>query len=112
RVWLAEGGHQAVELYGTNRRQIGLVLLEAWMRGMDGPDTLSAMRRLSGAIRCCFTIGCSAAAADPALLRLGAVRVFRKPLAVADVVETVDQLVRRSSQRGGVRWIEIPKRGV
>ena len=111
RVWLASHGHQAVELFRQNRTEIALVVLDALMRGMDGLDTLAAMRRISDSVRCCFTVGGPHAPADSVLLRQGAVRVFRKPFDAAEVADTLDQLARRSSQRGEVRWIEIPNRG-
>jgi anti-anti-sigma factor len=111
RVWLASRGLQAVELFRRNQREIALVLLDAVMPGMDGPDTLAALRRISPAVRCCFTIGRSDASTDSLLIRLGAIRVFRKPFAIADVEETLAQLASRTSQRGEVRWIEIPIRG-
>jgi anti-anti-sigma factor len=111
RVWLAVHGLQAVELFRRNQQDIVLVLLDAMMPGMDGPDTLAAIRRISPAVRCCFMIGRSDASSDSLLLRLGAVRVFRKPFAVVEVQETLVQMARRSSKRGKVRWIEIPKRG-
>src|SRR5262249_43813777 len=97
--------------FRRNQRDIVLVLLDAMMPGMDGPDTLAAIRRISPAVRCCFMIGRSDASSDSLLLRLGAVRVFRKPFAVVEVQETLIQLASRSSKRGKVRWIEIPKRG-
>jgi len=111
RVWLATHGHQAVELFRRHWREIALVLLDALMRGMDGPDTLAAMRRVSSSVRCCLTIGRSDAYTKSLLLRLGAIHVFRKPFAVAEVTEKLDQLARRSCRPGEVRWIEIPNRG-
>jgi anti-anti-sigma factor len=111
RVWMASHGQQAVELFRHNWQEITLVLLDALMRGLDGPDTLAAMCKISGSVRCCFTIGGFHVLTDSPLLRLGAIRVFRKPFSVAEVVQTLDQLARRSSQGGEVRWIEIPSRG-
>jgi len=111
RVWLASHGYQAVEVFRQNWREIVLVLLAALMRGMDGPDTLAAMRRVSRSVRCCLTIGRSDRYTRSLLLRLGAIRVFRKPFAVSEVTQTLDQLARRCSRRGEVRWIEVPNRG-
>jgi DNA-binding NtrC family response regulator len=111
RVWLASRGVQAVQVFCRNRQDIGLVLLDALMPRLDGPDTLAAMRRISSAVRCCFTISRSNASTESLLLRFGAVRVLRKPIAVAEVEEMLGQPASRSSQRGEVRWIEIPRQG-
>jgi anti-anti-sigma factor len=110
-VWLATHGRQAVELFRRNQRDIALVILDALMPGMDGPETLAAMRRISAAVLCCFTTSRCHAFTDSLLLRLGAIRVFRQPFAVAEVERTLFQLASRSSQRGEVRWIEIPTPG-
>jgi anti-anti-sigma factor len=110
-VWLATHGPQAVELFRRHHGEISLAVLAALMSGMDGPDTLAAMLRISGAARCCFTIGRADSSTESLLLRLGAIRVFRKPFSGSAVEETLVQLARRSSQRGEVRWIEIPRRG-
>jgi len=110
-VWLATHGPQAVELFRRHQREIALVVLAALMRGMDGPETLAAMLRISAAVRCCFTLGRGSSSTESLLLRLGAIRVFRKPFSGSEVEETLVQLARRSSQRGEVRWIEIPKSG-
>jgi len=110
-VWLATHGHQAVELFRRFQRDIALVVLAVWMRGMDGPATLAAMLRISTGVRCCFTVGRYSASTESLLLRLGAIRVFRKPFPGSEVVEMLVQLARRCSQRGEVRWIEIPRRG-
>jgi anti-anti-sigma factor len=111
RAWLADGGHQAVELFRRYRRDIRVVLLDALMSGLNGPDTLGAIRRLSDSVRCCFMIGSTHPITNSTLLRQGAIRVFRKPLAVAEVVAAIDQLARRLSQCGQVYWIEIPNPG-
>ena len=110
-VWLATHGPQAVELFRRHQGEIALVVLAALMHGMDGPQTLAAMLRISAAVRCCFTIGRPNSSTEAHLLRLGAIRVFRKPFSESDVEETLVPLARRSSQRGEVRWIEIPGRG-
>src|SRR5262249_51744404 len=111
RVWLATHGYQAVELFRRNWRDIALVLLDALMRGMDGADTLAAMRRVSSSVRFCLTIGRSDPYTKSLLFRLGAIHVFRKPFALAEVTATLDQLAPRAARRGEVRWIEIPNPG-
>jgi anti-anti-sigma factor len=110
-VRLATHGPQAVELFRRHHEAIALVVLAALMRGMDGPETLAAMLRISAAVRCCFTIGRADSSTESLLLRLGAIHVFRKPFSGSEVAETLVQLARRSSQLGEVRWIEIPTRG-
>jgi anti-anti-sigma factor len=111
RVWSATSGWRAIQLYRIHHETIGVILLDALMVGMDGPDTLAVLHKISPGIRCCFIAGDVDSRTETYLLRLGAVRVFRKPFALAEVLKTLDQLACRSSRCGGVRWIEIPVLG-
>jgi DNA-binding response OmpR family regulator len=45
---------------------------------------------------------------EDALLQMGAVRVFRKPFAFTQVIETLNQLASRSHRRRQDRWIDTP----
>src|SRR5258707_543209 len=45
-VWPASNGRKAVRLYRTHRESIGVVLLDVRMPGLDGPQTLEALREL------------------------------------------------------------------
>jgi anti-anti-sigma factor len=107
-VQLAAHGHQAVELYRRQRYEIAVVLLDVLMPGLDGPHTLAALQQLSPNVRCCFMTGNLGPHAEDDLLRLGAVRVFRKPFALAEVLDALGQLASRSARRRRDQWIEIP----
>jgi anti-anti-sigma factor len=107
-VWVAARGLQAIELYRRHSGEIAVVLLDVHMPGLDGPRTLGALKQLSPTVRCCFMTANPAPYTEEGLLRLGAVRVFRKPFAVTEVVETLNQLTGRSPRRRRHRWIETP----
>jgi CheY-like chemotaxis protein len=78
-VWLAADGRQALELYERHRDRVDVVLLDVRMPGLDGPQTLAALRRLNPQVPCCFMTG-DAGHYDTAELRArGAIRVFLKP---------------------------------
>jgi response regulator RpfG family c-di-GMP phosphodiesterase len=53
-VWLASNGPEAIDLYRLHRKAIALVLLDVWMPGLDGPQTLGALRRLNPKVEACF----------------------------------------------------------
>jgi response regulator RpfG family c-di-GMP phosphodiesterase len=53
-VWLARNGPEAIDLYRLHRDAIAVVLLDVWMPGMDGPQTLDALRRLSPEVAAYF----------------------------------------------------------
>jgi DNA-binding NtrC family response regulator len=105
---LAAHGQQAIELYRRHLQAIAVVLLDVLMPGMDGPHTLLALQKLCPAVRCCFMTGNPGSYTEEALLLMGAIRVFRKPFAFTEVVDTLKQLASRVTQCRQHRWIEIP----
>jgi anti-anti-sigma factor len=108
KVWLAGHGHQAIELYQRHRVEIAVVLLDVLMPGLDGPHTLTALQKLCPTVRCCFMTGNLTPYTEEALLRMGAVRVFRKPFAFTEAIDTLHQLACRSPRRRQDRWIATP----
>lgn len=71
-VWQAADGLQALRLYDRFRFQIDLVLLDVRMPGMDGPQTLGALKRMNPGICCCFLTGHARKHAEGELQELGA----------------------------------------
>jgi anti-anti-sigma factor len=111
QVWTAADGGRAVELYRSHAAAIGVVLLDVLMPGMDGPHALAAIQKLCPAVLCCFLTGGEGPYSEKALLDSGAVRVFRKPFAAADVLDTVRRLLSPGAWSGSERWIELPPQG-
>jgi DNA-binding response OmpR family regulator len=91
-VWAAANGHEAVQLYQRHRQKIALVLLDVRMPGLDGPETLAALRHLDPAVVCCFMTGEAGAFTEAELLQQGAARVFPKPFALAELRAAVCEL--------------------
>jgi CheY-like chemotaxis protein len=77
-VWLAANGREAIEVYREHRDQIDVVLLDVRMPGLDGPQTLDALRELDPEVRACFMSGNPGAYDPEELLRRGA-EVIAKP---------------------------------
>jgi DNA-binding response OmpR family regulator len=91
---------------------VAVVLLGVVMPGLGGPHTLTALRILWPGVCCCFLTGDATPYPEEALLQMGAVRVFRKPLAFSEVIATLNQVAGRSPRRRQDRWIETPRQGV
>jgi CheY-like chemotaxis protein len=99
-VWLAPGGREAIQLYRKHRDRIAVVLLDVRMPGLDGPQTLEALRRLNPEVLVCFMSG-GASASEPAGPRQGgAACVIAKPFLVEDLAN----VLRQVTQRGPAGW--------
>jgi DNA-binding response OmpR family regulator len=53
----AAGGAEAVELYRRRHAEIDAVLLDVRMPGLDGPQTLAAVRAIDPGVCCVFMTG-------------------------------------------------------
>jgi CheY-like chemotaxis protein len=100
RVWSASGGNEAIDLFRLHGGEIGLVLLDVRMPGLDGPQTLAALQALRPDVRCCFMSGHTGPYAEQELLGRGAVRVFAKPFRVEELGPTLWQLAHRMERVG------------
>src|SRR5271167_4932203 len=56
-VWLARNGREAIDLYRRHAEAIAVVLLDFRMPGLDGPQTLEALRELNPEVLACFMSG-------------------------------------------------------
>jgi two-component system OmpR family response regulator len=79
-VRLAGSGREAVTVYREASTEIDLVLLDIRMPGLDGPQTLAALRQVDPQTRFCFLSGQACRYGSDDLLALGALRVFEKPI--------------------------------
>jgi CheY-like chemotaxis protein len=92
-VWLAADGREAIQVYQQDHSAIDLVLLDIRMPGLDGPQTLIALRRLNPQIQCCFMTGQAGNYRLDELLALGAARVFAKPFQLTELAQTLATLI-------------------
>jgi two-component system cell cycle sensor histidine kinase/response regulator CckA len=110
-VFLAAHGHQAIGLFSERREEVAVVLLDVQMPGVDGPKILSALQKIDAEVRCCFMTGNPKPYTEEELLRRGAIRVFRKPFALPELVGTLKLLTAQSSPSRVDRWIDISQEG-
>jgi CheY-like chemotaxis protein len=89
---LAPDGEGALDLLRGHKDEVGAVLLDVCMPGLDGPQTLTELRRILPHVPCCFMTGYSELYGAEDLLALGAVRVFEKPFRLDEVVRTLGEL--------------------
>jgi DNA-binding NarL/FixJ family response regulator len=86
-VWQAADCYEAVDLYRTHHKSIGVVLLDVRMPGRDGPSTLAALQEFDPHVRVCFMTGDAGRYTERDLLDLGALVVYRKPPHMSELAE-------------------------
>jgi CheY-like chemotaxis protein len=96
-VWLAAGGQDSLAVFERNARLIDVVLLDVRMPGMDGPQTLAALRQINAGVACFFISGEMGGYSPEALLSMGAAGLFLKPFSLSDVVETLRRVLSARS---------------
>jgi CheY-like chemotaxis protein len=91
-VWLAADGQAALETYWRYGTLIDVVLLDVGMPGLDGPQTVTALRQLEPRLRFCFMSQGLSDYTDQDLRELGAAAVIHKPFHLADAMPLLWEL--------------------
>jgi CheY-like chemotaxis protein len=92
-VWSALNGREAIRLYREHRDRIAVVLLDAHLPGLDGPQTLGALRKLGPEVRACFMTGGPGAYDPEGLRQSGAAQVIAKPFDLDELAHVLRPLV-------------------
>jgi CheY-like chemotaxis protein len=92
-VRLAVDGPQGLTVHRQYQGTIGLVLLDVRLPGMDGPQTLAALRQINPDVCCCFMSGSLSQQTTEKLQTLGATGVLAKPFDLEAPAEKVRQLM-------------------
>lgn len=90
-VWRAGNGREALDLYQRHESAIELVLLDVQMGGLDGPQTLQALKERFPQVRCCFMSGSTGKYSFEDLMALGALRVLPKPFDLVEMGRTLEE---------------------
>jgi CheY-like chemotaxis protein len=94
-VRTATGGRKAIELYRRYQGEIALVLMDVQMPGLDGPQTLTALRGLNPGVRCCLMSADVGDYTHEQLFQLGALAFLEKPFSSpAALVRTLRECLR------------------
>jgi CheY-like chemotaxis protein len=92
-VWLASSGREAIHLYRKHRDRIDVVLLDVCMTGLDGPQTLDALRELNPKVLACFMSSDTARYESDELRQRGTAHVIAKPFRLDQLANVLHRLV-------------------
>ncbi len=107
-VILAEDGESAIRSLMTSRP--ALVLLDIWMPGMDGIETLKKIKELHPDLPVVMISGHATISTAIAATRLGAVDFLEKPLDLSGTIQVVRRALAQTAQaefESPVRWEAI-----
>jgi CheY-like chemotaxis protein len=99
RVFVANNGKSALELYRQHREAIDVVLLDVRMPELDGPLTLDALRVINPNVCCCFMSGETGKYPYESLEQWKPARFFSKPFALPAVARTLMDLAGAGNDR-------------
>ena len=92
-VLTAETGHDAIGTLERPLAPVDVVLLDAHLPDVDGPALAARLRELEPTLPIVVCTGEADAEEVAALVRSGAVRCFRKPIAADELRAAVDNLL-------------------
>jgi CheY-like chemotaxis protein len=98
-VWLAADGRAGLDLYRQHSQEIDVVLLDVQMPGLDGPQTIAALRELDPGLPCCFMSGNLGKYTELYLLDLGEAAVLPKPFRLDEVAQLLEETARKGELR-------------
>lgn len=93
-VLLAADGYEAIELYCAHQATIDLVLLDMKMPGMNGAQTLMALRGINPDVKVIFCSGYSEAEALRSIGDQPVLAFLQKPIEINLLLKTLDNALR------------------
>ena len=99
RVWVAANGKEVLDHFSDHVDEIAVILLDVQIPGLDGPQTLDAIRQMSTDTPICFMSGDSGKYRRADLLSLGARHLFDKPFRLDELCHVVHELANESTQQ-------------
>lgn len=101
RVMLAADGSEAVRIYLEHSNDIGLVLLDMGLPGMDGMEVLATIVGSNPNARVIAVSGSVDPEVQTAILRRGAVDYLCKPYLTKELLGKVDRVLRNGFMVAG-----------
>ena len=102
-VVTASGGHEAIEVYRTRKREIDLVILDMIMPDLEGGKTLDALKEIDPGVKVILSSGYSLNAEAEAIMQRGCEAFMQKPFNVYALSHTIRDVIdrtRRGKQDG------------
>ena len=93
KVLVAQGGQDAVELYGKNHQKIHLVILDMVMPGMSGGETFERLKEINPAVKVILSSGYSMNGQAVEILDRGCKGFIQKPFNVQELSLKIREVI-------------------
>ena len=100
RIFTAESGESALDIYQAERESIDIVILDLCMPGMGGRKCLEELRRIDPEVKVIVASGCGCENEMARVVGPGASRYIRKPYRTQEILELLEELAPRSRRPG------------
>jgi CheY-like chemotaxis protein len=85
RVWVAASGKEAIELFGNQKGEIQLVILDMIMPGLSGGEVFDSLKRLNPGVKVLLSSGYSLDGEAKNIMSRGCHGFIQKPFSVKDL---------------------------
>lgn len=91
----ANSGRDAINIFRDQKDDIGLVILDIMMPGMDGGEVFEALRDVSNKLKVVLCSGYSDEGKAKNIMDKGACAFIQKPYSSQNLLKTIDELLRK-----------------
>ena len=97
RVFLAESGQTALNIYEKNRDRIGLIILDMIMPGMGGSDIFDQLKKLDPSIRVLLSSGYSLNGQASNIMNRGCNGFIQKPFNIEQISKKIREILDKAA---------------
>jgi PAS domain S-box-containing protein len=94
-VLLARGGKEAIQVYGENKDNIDLVILDMTMKDMGGSEAYDKMKEIDPAVKVLLASGFSIEGQATEILKRGCNGFIQKPFTLQELSERITEIVEK-----------------
>lgn len=97
-ILLADSGHKALEIFQREREEIGLIIIDMNMPGMNGKETIHAIKKVYPDVKIILTTGYELNGAVSEAFPSGVAAFVKKPFRINTLISTVRKVLERGGE--------------
>ena len=96
KIYTADSGHEAIDIYNANKDEIDLVILDMIMPGMNGGETYKQLKAINPDVKVILSTGFSGSDQAQQILDSGCQALIQKPFRVDDLSQKIREVLGRT----------------